>query len=383
MMSHSHHPSAQVFDLIIIGAGISGILLAHELRAKGRQVLVIEKSRGLGGRLATRRIDAATFDHGAQFINFQSEELRDLASQLSREGLISPWIQKEGQWLHTSPGGMTKIPKFFARDLHVQLNEKVVEIRRIQSPEFEIICESGQRWSSRKVVFSSPLPQSLEILKQSNIYYPQELDSIQYAKAIVGLFQGEALARFTSEFKYQQGIDQDVLSLSQQVSKSVSSSPALTMTMAPAWSEAHFQETDQELESKLKTKFLSLAPVLLPGFKFSSFQDKLNEKVKEKVDQKLNERSNNTIDDKIDDKIDERQEASVDLSLDLILTVKKWRYSHPLNPTPTPSVLRPPDKFIILGADKKIFLMGDAFGGGSVAGAMKSALSLANYFNQF
>ena len=55
-------------DVLVIGAGIAGLTAAAELQRGGRRVLLLDKGRGVGGRLASRRIDGATFDHGAQFI---------------------------------------------------------------------------------------------------------------------------------------------------------------------------------------------------------------------------------------------------------------------------------------------------------------------------
>ncbi len=49
----------------IIGAGLAGLTAAAELAAAGRAVTVFDKSRGTGGRLATRRTGAGAFDHGA------------------------------------------------------------------------------------------------------------------------------------------------------------------------------------------------------------------------------------------------------------------------------------------------------------------------------
>lgn len=51
--------------IAVIGAGLSGLIVGARLNAAGRDVTVFDKSRGLGGRLATRRTDFGTFDHGA------------------------------------------------------------------------------------------------------------------------------------------------------------------------------------------------------------------------------------------------------------------------------------------------------------------------------
>jgi len=58
-----------VRDVAVIGAGISGLTLARALRAAGRSAVVLERSRGVGGRCATRRIDGQPVDHGVAFLH--------------------------------------------------------------------------------------------------------------------------------------------------------------------------------------------------------------------------------------------------------------------------------------------------------------------------
>ena len=60
----------------IIGAGISGLALANKLK-NHFEVVVFEKSRGYGGRVATRRSGEFIFDHGAQFFKAKTEEFRN------------------------------------------------------------------------------------------------------------------------------------------------------------------------------------------------------------------------------------------------------------------------------------------------------------------
>ena len=43
--------------IAVVGAGIAGRLIAREMMARGEDVVVLEKSRGLGGRLATKRVE--------------------------------------------------------------------------------------------------------------------------------------------------------------------------------------------------------------------------------------------------------------------------------------------------------------------------------------
>ncbi len=70
-------------DYVVIGAGVSGLSCASELIKNRRQVIVMEKSRGVGGRTATKRIDAiGHFDIGAQFFTARSDEMRQAINEL-------------------------------------------------------------------------------------------------------------------------------------------------------------------------------------------------------------------------------------------------------------------------------------------------------------
>ena len=74
-------------DVVVIGAGMSGIACARALQAEGVPVRLIDKGRGIGGRMATRRTAVAgktiTFDHGAQYLD-RSEDAAATAA-LGRE----------------------------------------------------------------------------------------------------------------------------------------------------------------------------------------------------------------------------------------------------------------------------------------------------------
>ena len=65
----------------VIGAGIAGGYLGSALGQLGHEVVVFEKSRGFGGRLATRRGDAVQFDHGAPFFTARTALFKELLAE--------------------------------------------------------------------------------------------------------------------------------------------------------------------------------------------------------------------------------------------------------------------------------------------------------------
>jgi hypothetical protein len=52
-------------DIVIVGAGISGLYLGIELLKKGHNVTIIERTRRLGGRIDTRKFMSYNFEAGA------------------------------------------------------------------------------------------------------------------------------------------------------------------------------------------------------------------------------------------------------------------------------------------------------------------------------
>lgn len=74
----------------VIGAGLSGLIAARELR-ECSEVTVFEKSRGYGGRMATRYGGGFEFDHGAQYFTARSAEFQDFLEPLIAEGTVARW----------------------------------------------------------------------------------------------------------------------------------------------------------------------------------------------------------------------------------------------------------------------------------------------------
>lgn len=94
------HPMSHLQHIAIIGAGLAGLSALHRLTGHFAanpanpppQITIIDKSRGLGGRLATRRLpNDAAFDHGAQYIRASDPGLRHLMDRAVRQGYAQRW----------------------------------------------------------------------------------------------------------------------------------------------------------------------------------------------------------------------------------------------------------------------------------------------------
>lgn len=79
-------------QIAVIGAGMAGLACAEALAAAGHHVSLFEKSRGLGGRMSTRRSsntdDSWQCDHGVSLFTARSNEFRQKVACWQRAGII-------------------------------------------------------------------------------------------------------------------------------------------------------------------------------------------------------------------------------------------------------------------------------------------------------
>jgi renalase len=134
-----------VTRIAVIGAGLSGLAFAQTL-ADDAQVRVFEKSRGFGGRMATRRHDPFQFDHGAQFFTAKSKTFQAFLEPYLEQGVVARWdarfVELEGgrvtsrrSWSDEHPRyvgvpGMNAFGSALGENLDVRLDTRVGEISR-------------------------------------------------------------------------------------------------------------------------------------------------------------------------------------------------------------------------------------------------------------
>lgn len=156
-------------QIAIIGAGISGLRAALEL-TKSHHVTIFEKSSGVGGRVATRRLASSFINHGADKFDGQEKLQNDpLAIKYSH--------------FFSFEAGATGLPKAMRDELiesgaKFRLNAKVTKVEGLS-----VILEDGERQSFDGIILTAPVPQVREILREN--VFPE----VRYAKTI--LFIGE------------------------------------------------------------------------------------------------------------------------------------------------------------------------------------------------
>jgi renalase len=166
---------ATMIDCLVIGAGIAGLTAARGLQRAGLKVTVLEKSRGFGGRAATRRVDGDYFDHGAQYFTVRSEAFGEFVERLAARGGVRVWSpgfhKFQGGRLHgpeaghpryICPDGMNTLGKVLADGLNVRRETRVIAIKK-EGQNWVLGCDTGESYCAPRCLIAIPAAQALEL----------------------------------------------------------------------------------------------------------------------------------------------------------------------------------------------------------------------------
>ncbi len=97
--------AASLPRVAVVGAGMAGLIAARTLADHGIEVEIFEKSRGVGGRMATRRTPCGlTFDHGAQYFTTRDARFNRYVKSWIEDGIVQPW---QGRVVEIRNGSIT------------------------------------------------------------------------------------------------------------------------------------------------------------------------------------------------------------------------------------------------------------------------------------
>lgn len=163
-------------DVAIIGAGLSGLAIARSLRAQtGLTVMILEKSRGPGGRLASKRIDDVRADIGAQFMTARDPRFQAVIDEAVAINAVAIWSPTMGKLtahgLVHSPDQhiryvgnpyMNAFARFLADEIPLQSQQRVQSVAQVDAG-WRVITQDTQ-FIARHVVLTSPVEQTRALL---------------------------------------------------------------------------------------------------------------------------------------------------------------------------------------------------------------------------
>lgn len=191
--------SPQIWDVAVIGAGMAGLICARRLQQAGYRVRVLDKSRGVGGRLATRRVNDSPVDHGCRRLEPTTPDLTTLVAELVDRGTLSAWRPQvfdlsatgtltprgvaEGWW--AAPRGMSAVAKVLAAGIPLQKQAKAVALKPIPTGGWQIELEGADSIRARGAVIAIPAPQAADLVGSLvDLDWSTQLQRVTYAPAI-------------------------------------------------------------------------------------------------------------------------------------------------------------------------------------------------------
>lgn len=152
-------------DVAIIGAGLAGLSCAQGLIGSGHRVRLFDKGRGVGGRMATRRIETAlgpaSFDHGAQYFTVRDAAFGEQVSVWASVGAVAPYpAAGDDAWVG-APGMNAPLKHLAANlDIHFGVPVEIAE----QNGGWRILGVEQDKTTFDAVIVATPAEQAAILL---------------------------------------------------------------------------------------------------------------------------------------------------------------------------------------------------------------------------
>ena len=262
MLRKGKYSNSSRTTCIIVGGGITGLIAGTMLQRHEIDVTILDKGRGIGGRLATRRIKYSetiegVFDYGAQYFSIQNPQFQVWVDEWLEQGVIKEWSQgfnsNDGKSRYCGVEGTRNIAKYLAQSLDVRTSTKVTQLK--YSNHWQVYTEAGQEFEGDILVMTAPVPQSLALLNDSHIAIPPEtktaLEKVSYHPCIAVL----ALLEKSSNIPFPGGLsveEESLVWLASNYQKGISPHGySVTLHGTPSFSNAFWDRSDEEISQKL------------------------------------------------------------------------------------------------------------------------------------
>jgi renalase len=251
--------------IAVIGAGIAGLAAARRLKRSGADVTLFEKSRGVGGRMATRRIDDLQFDHGAQYFTATGDGFNAVVEEWRTVGHVAEWF--DGAFVGTPR--MTAPARAMAEGHPIVSACPVAALQRdrrgwsvhgadgfIETPGNGAFCA---------VILAVPAPQAVPLAAAAGAHLPG-LEAVRYAPCwALMLAFAEPVGPRADRLRPH---DDAVAWIARDAGKpGRRNAETFVIHASPDWSRAHLEWPADEVASALLARFLAIVGVsAVPSF---------------------------------------------------------------------------------------------------------------------
>ena len=178
----------------VVGSGIAGIMCGQRLKEAGHSVFLVDKGRRSGGRMSTRNKESWQWDHGAQYFTVRDDRFASYIDTWKKNGVVSEWFDlfpgqasEKTEARYIGVNGMNSIPKNLSSGLNIH-QSMCVDTIDYKKSTWNLVMKSGEVFTCEELVLTPPLPQVVNLLKESNLFNQltdsSKLASVEYEKGL-------------------------------------------------------------------------------------------------------------------------------------------------------------------------------------------------------
>ena len=252
---------AQRLRIVVVGAGMTGVTAARNLSQQGHDVVVVDKARGPGGRMSTRRNADLQFDHGAQYFTARDPHFLRHIVDWQERGLVSIWdariatigdrdSSRKGQDTKrfVAVPGMSAICSELARELtDCRFSWAVRKLKRLEKG-WILTSDEGQTLECDVLVITAPPEQARALLDDTEV--DELLSGVEMMPcwALMLVLDKPVFAEYDAAF-----VNQGPLSwVSNQASRPERPpANAWVLHANPKWSSMHLEKPADEVRDQL------------------------------------------------------------------------------------------------------------------------------------
>lgn len=244
----------------IIGAGMAGLAAAQSLRAAGASVTLFEKSRGLGGRMSTRRVDGLQFDHGAQYFTAKGAAFKAQVEAWRSGGAAAQWFDDA----YVGAPGMTAPSHALGQGLDVVTARTATKLVRNgglwRVEDAEGVIEAPGNGAFDALILAVPAPQAQTLLASAGLDLPG-VSQARYAPCWALMLAFEtAHENVASRIKLDEGAISWIARDSDKPGRG-KARETWVIHASPDWTREHIKLTPDEARAVLLQRFSGITGI--------------------------------------------------------------------------------------------------------------------------
>ena len=241
--------------VLVVGAGLAGLICAHRLQTHGIDVTVLEKGRGPGGRQSTRRETLGehdlTFDHGAQYFTVRDPEFARFLAPF-REG-DEPVVRTWDTSIVSIESVHAGLARALAEPVRTLYSTRVHTCRREDDTWILVDEEDAELARGAALVITAPAAQALALLPDE-APLRNRLRAMRYAPCWT------VMVHFPRSLEQDYGgafVDRSPLSWiadnDSKPGRNPDGAPGESWVLhgSPEWSYAHLEDTPEDVADAL------------------------------------------------------------------------------------------------------------------------------------